>query len=369
MSKQIVIAAGGTGGHLFPAQSLAQELLERLPGSSVTFMAKGLAYNARFERSLYPFKDIASGPIAPKKVVFSAFSILKGICQSVKALKKAKPDVVIGFGSYHSFPVLCAAFMLGIPIVLHEANSVPGKVNRLFSSVAAWTGVFFPNAGKFLKGKVLQTDIPLRAKFANNSRPSRKLALEYYGLSNDVPTLLVFGGSLGAKKLNEMAAKSICLLNEQKVQISLQVLHFTGNAEATKMMAQAYSSANIRAEVRDFEYEMQYAWASADVCLCRAGASTVAEALSFTVPAVFIPYPQASDAHQDTNAEYVASDIGGAIWYKESDLKAPELASAIHRLLSQPAHGEMKKALHQASQNMQTRRFVDLVIQYLEAKI
>ncbi len=367
MSKRIVIAAGGTGGHLFPAQSLAAQLISSTPENKILFVAKGLSTNARFNSTLYQHKDISGGPIKAniKTVILSSWRIFKGICQSVVALRAFKPDVVIGFGSYHSFPVLCAARLLGVSIVLHEANSIPGKVNRIFSPYAAWTGVFFPDSASHLKGKTQNTDIPLRKQFLGVSRPDRKSALSYYGLQDTLQTVLVFGGSLGAKKLNDLAAKSICALSEK---VKLQVLHFTGSADSSHVVRALYNSANITAVVRDFEHEMQYAWAAADLCLCRSGASTIAESVSFGVPAVFIPYPFATDAHQDKNAEYVTQNIGGSEWYKEAALDVNSLAEVIDRLLLAPQQSKMKQALEIACQKMQQKQFADLVAEYLKEK-
>ena len=362
MSKHIVIAAGGTGGHLFPAQSLACEL-QASGDAKILFLAKGLTANPRFNRDLYAYKDIASGPINAnvKTLIFSSWNILKGTLQSILALKKFKADVVIGFGSYHSFPVLCAAKIMGIPIVLHEANSVPGKVNRIFSPYAAWTGVFFPDASKYLKGKVQPTDIPLRAEFYEHKKPNKKQAAAYYGLSDDATTILVFGGSLGAKKLNELAAASICQLHKT----NLQVLHFTGAIEASKHIQHQYLQAGITAVVREFEQQMPYAWALADVCVSRSGASSIAEAVSFMVPTVYIPYPYATDAHQDKNAKYIVDVIKGGLWYPERDLTADVLMKAIDTLLAQENAQAIKKGLKDAQMTMQSNRFSDLVTAYL----
>ncbi len=358
MSANIVIAAGGTGGHLFPAQSLAKELSESY---EVTFMAKGLTTNPRFNKEHYQFSDIASGPITPKKLIPSSLSILKGIWQSIKALKALKADLVIGFGSYHSFPVLVAAKMLGIPIVLHEANSVPGKVNRIFSPYAAFTGVFFPDAAKFLKGKYEVTDIPLREQFLAALRPTRAMGLEHYGLQDGVFTILIFGGSQGAKVLNDIARGAIQLVP------NVQVLHFTGSSEATARAKEAYKGANIHAVVQDFEKEMQYAWAACDLCISRSGASTIAEAIAFSVPSIYIPYPFSTDAHQDKNAQYVASE-GGAIWFNEKDLTATMLADAIKSLLSDEKRDKMKAALSSAYERMNARHFSDLVANFLQER-
>lgn len=365
MSKHIVIAAGGTGGHLFPAQALVTQLSKQLPDAKFLFMAKGLSTNSRFNATLYDHVDVSSAPVnaSLKGLLNALLQIPKGIWQSIRALRRFKADIVIGFGSFHSFPVLCAARLLGIPIVLHEANRIPGKVNRLFSRYAAWTAIYFPDTAAYIKGKVYKSDIPLRAQFSEAERPDRHEALQFYGLSDEATTVLVFGGSLGAQRLNELAAKSLCLLQGKQ---KLQVLHFTGSFQASQEVRQEYSKAKISAVVRDFESEMQYAWAAADLCLSRSGASTIAEQMTFGVPAIFIPYPFAADAHQDKNAEYISNCIGGAECYKEKELEPPKLAEAIERLLTLRNLSKMKEALSLAKPAMQGIHFSDLVVQYLQ---
>lgn len=367
MSQRIVIAAGGTGGHLFPAQALSAELKAKIPDVQLLFVAKGLADNPRFNATSYDCVDIASAPIKKdlKSLIRASWQIPKGIFQSLRALRRFAPDVVVGFGSFHTFPVLAAAYLLGIPIVLHEANRIPGKVNRLFSRFAAWTGVYFPDTAHILKGKSKKTDIPLRPQFNASLRPDRHSGLQFYGLSEEAVTVLVFGGSLGAKKLNELAARSLCLLKDKK---KLQVLHFTGSFSASQEVREFYRQAKISAVVRDFESEMQYAWAAADLCLSRSGACTIAEQMTFAVPALFIPYPFATDDHQEKNARFVADCIGGAECLKEKDLAPDHLAQAIDRLLSQESLGKMKHSLGVAQKAMQGNRFSDLVVAYLEER-
>ncbi len=357
MSGSVVISAGGTGGHLFPAQALAAKLKDEMPGLDLIFMAKGLRTNSRFNKELFSFHDIPSGPIAPKKLFFSLFSITYGIIKSLHLLRKVKPKLVIGFGSYHSFPVLVAAKLLGIDLILHEANSIPGKVNKLFSPYAAWTGIFFPAAANYLTGKVQKTDIPLRAEFSKEKRVSRQEAIQHYGLQEDAFTVLIFGGSLGAKRLNALAQKALLKLSRR-----LQVLHFTGSNDSIDELKQGYAEANILAHVAPFEKNMHYAWAASDLAITRSGASTCAEAITYAVPTIFIPYPQSADGHQDKNAEYVVAELGGAISFKEKELTDALLAEAIEKI---DLH-KMKEALYTARENMQDLHFSDLVIDFLQ---
>lgn len=321
MPKTIVLAAGGTAGHLFPAQKVATDLTERLSCTTL-FAAKGLSTNPRFDKNRFTGVDVEAGPASLKGI----FANIRGIKQSVALLKKTRPDLVIGFGSYHSFPVLVAALLCRVPVILHEANRQPGRVNRLLSRFAAFTAVFFPDTP--LSGMRVVADIPLRCPV--ETAPSRDEALQHYGLCN-LPTVLVFGGSLGAEKVNDLACKSVCLLAEK---MPLQVLHFTGNAASAEDIQKRYRQAGVTGVVRDFEHEMSCAWMAADLVVCRSGASTVAEQLAFSVPALFIPYPQAADLHQDANAAYVQDVVGAAKLLKQSLLCEHALRNHIEEALS-----------------------------------
>lgn len=361
MSKNIVIAAGGTGGHLFPAQALANELKVALPDSEILFLAKGLHDNRCFSKELFAYRDVRSSTLSlcPRILLRACVEIPWGICQSVKALKEFRPDLVIGFGSYHTFPVLSAAYWLKLPIVLHVADCVPGRVNRLFAKDAAWTGVFFPEAEKHLKGTVRRTSIPLRPSFHASLRPTRSEALDRYGLSHTKKTVLIFGGSQGAKKLNYIAQSALCTLTPSEIQ----VLHFTGKEDDA--ILHAYAKAGITAVVRPFEQEMHYPWAVADLVIARAGASTIAEQIAFQVPALLIPYPHAQDQHQDKNARFVEEVIGGAKRMQESELEIKQLVRTIEELLSEPSQQKMRHNLQQAHEAMYGVSFSQQIIDYL----
>ena len=354
MCQSVVISAGGTGGHLFPAQALADELCA-LSDVSIHFMAKGLTFNRHFDKTRFPYTDVSSAPIGLK----ACFSITRGIIQSLKKLRVLRPALVVGFGSYHSFPVLCAAYLLNIPIVLHEANRAAGRVNRLFSPVAAWTGIYFPDTK--LKGLVCKTDIPLRPHFAKERWPTKEKAYARYKLSPKHKTILVFGGSLGAKKLNCLAQEAIGALNNDAVQ----VLHFTGCKEASYDIAKGYEEKDIRSFVSHFEEEMPYAWSIADIAICRAGASTVYEQLLFAVPALFIPFPFAQDAHQDKNAAFVQEVVGGAKMCIEKETDSVVLSEHIQEMLEDEKLRKMRHNIQAYQQTIQGDTFSKMIHRYL----
>lgn len=233
MSK-VVIAVGGTGGHLLPAQALAKKLREE-----VVFMGPRLSASPYFFKG-FSFYDVTSGR--------RFYPLLKGVLQAYKLLKRIKPRIVVGFGSYHSFPVVLAAVLCRIPIALFEPNAVRGRVNRYF---ARWDLI-----------KDLEIAVPMYHK----EKVSKKEGLKYFGLKEGKKTLLIFGGSQGAEVL-------------KKLKLDYQVI-----------------------QLNRFEPNMHYAWSAADLAICRAGAVSVAEHEYYKVPAIFIPFPHATDNHQYENA-------------------------------------------------------------------
>lgn len=209
--KKIIIAAGGTGGHIFPAQATAKKLFLENPNLEILFMAGKLSSNPYFKNSLFPTQSISCGAIAVKNPIKLAQNLVgmgRGIWESRTHIRKFQPDLVVGFGSYHTFPVLLAAKWEGIPIVLHESNSIPGKVNRLLAPLAHATCVQFPITATLLKGKTHIAAMPLREGYYKGSI-TREAAHKYYGLDPSRKTLLIFGGSQGAQGLNRFMLTEI----------------------------------------------------------------------------------------------------------------------------------------------------------------
>ncbi len=326
MSKRphkVIFAAGGTGGHLFPAQGLAEQMLKQHPGIDLSFAGAKLSENAYFDKVKYPFRDIPSAtPLRGN--IFKAFrsigSLFQGIVHSLALLSEKKPDLVIGFGSFHAFPVLCAAVIKKIPLILFESNSIPGKVIKLFSKRAIVTAVYFEEAKQHLKGKTIEVEIPI----ARQSIPKEQ-ACRALGLDPSIPTLLVFGGSQGAKQINHHLVEALPLLK------SFQLIHLTGNEEMAKQVNQLCATLQIPCYAKKFEADMEKIWSAADFAVCRSGAMTVSEILHYEVPAILIPYPTASDQHQLKNALFMEQKVGGAILCPESSLSTASLCEKIIR--------------------------------------
>jgi UDP-N-acetylglucosamine--N-acetylmuramyl-(pentapeptide) pyrophosphoryl-undecaprenol N-acetylglucosamine transferase len=367
MVETIVIAAGGTGGHIFPAQELAKKICSVSEQKyNVCFVANGLTKNKHFKSDQFDYVDVESSQFSfnLRTILKACLKIPKGIYQSYRLFKKIQPRLVVGFGSYHTVPVLTAANMLSIPIILHSADSVPGRVNRLFSSKACWTGIFFPQAREYLSGPVQQVDIPLKKEFYNPHKSSRADALSYYGLSESKKTVLIFGGSQGAKAINGLILKMLPILKNIKM---IQLIHFTGNDESSLRSNEMLSRLGIPGVVKNFEPYMFFAWAAADLCISRSGASTIAEQIAYAVPAIFIPYPYAQDNHQELNALWMQNTVGAAKVVNEQHATPEILAQILDETIgNSDNYNTMKKQLLTLRDELTPCDFSQLILQFLQ---
>lgn len=342
--RKILIAAAGTGGHLFPAQAFAEELKD----SEILFVGGGLSSNRCFQKELFPFQEISTSPLRKKglALIKSLWAIVKGVKQSFKILREFQPSVVVGFGSFHSFPMLLAALCKRVPIVLFESNSEPGIVNRLFSRWAVASATQFALASKKLSGKVVEVRMPLWKK--EGSASSIEEARAYFSLDPHKKTLLVFGGSQGAASINNFFCESAAELAIAGKEF--QVIHIAGNEKSAESARRMYARLGIPACVKEFENRMSLAWRAASLVVCRSGAATLSEQIAFEVPGILIPYPYATEGHQRKNAQFMEKQVGGAMTLLETDLDAQKLKKMIEELID-----PSKSRLEQMSEAM--RRF------------
>lgn len=333
MRKNILIAVGGTGGHLFPAQALARQIRSREENVNIMFVGEGLLKNPYFCRDEFSFREVPSGTFSKRKIFQSIINcgvLAKGFVSSFGIIKSFRPDVIVGFGSYHSLPPLAAAKAYAIPIVLHEGNSIPGKVNRFFSRFARITTVSFPMASNFLSGKSLYVNFPLRDGYTPLYTPKEK-ARRHFVLQANKFTFLVFGGSQGALALNtHFCAAVLDLIDRSR---NFQVIHLTGHESFKDEIKEFYRDNGVEACVRSFEERMDLAWIAADLAITRSGASSIAESIAMETPTILVPYPFATNFHQDKNADYVQNEVRGAVKLEEKDLKPTKLAQTISGLL------------------------------------
>lgn len=363
-NKKILIASGGTGGHLFPAQALACDLLEKEEDVDILFVGGGLSTNRCFQKDRFPYQEIFSAtPYLTKLQTFlpALWTIFKGVRQSFKIIKSYRPTLVVGFGSYHAFPILVAAVLKKVPIVLFEPNSSPGKVNRLFSKWARFCAVQFSQASKELSGTSIEVNMPFFER-QGNKKFSIEEARAYFCLDPSKKTLLVFGGSQGATAINTLFCDALSLFSEG--ERAFQVIHFTGKQASAEEARRVYARLGIKACVKDFEDRMHLAWQAANLVVCRSGAATLAEQAAYEVPGILIPYPHAADDHQKKNALFMA-DLGAAIYMPQDQLTSRKLYEQIRKLLDQKQLSEMKENIRNFKHHEQKEDFAKLIGSYL----
>jgi UDP-N-acetylglucosamine--N-acetylmuramyl-(pentapeptide) pyrophosphoryl-undecaprenol N-acetylglucosamine transferase len=312
-----MIAAGGTGGHVFPGLAVADFL--RVSGWRVVWlgsqsgMEAGLVAKRGYEMSAVKFSGVrGKGPAAffllPLRLLFAFW-------QSARAILAKRPDVVLGMGGYMSFPGGMMAVLLGRPLVIHEQNSVAGLANRVLARVADRVLCAFPGV---LKGATLAGN-PVRPEIAAIPAPDVR-----YARRSGPLRVLVVGGSLGARALNETVPKALALLPAASRP---SVTHQSG-AQHLESLKTAYAAAGVRASMAAFIEDMAAAYGDADIAVCRAGATTVAELTAAGVASILVPFPHAVDDHQTTNARFL-SEAGAAILLPQSELTPERLADLV----------------------------------------
>jgi UDP-N-acetylglucosamine--N-acetylmuramyl-(pentapeptide) pyrophosphoryl-undecaprenol N-acetylglucosamine transferase len=336
---KILIACSGSGGHIFPALSSAQEL--RKQDCGILFLQTNrkdideLIASEGFDIVNSNLEKISF--VGLKNKVQSIFNLFLAAINSFRIISDIRPNVVIGFGGYHSGPIVVAAHLLKIPTLIHEQNVIPGKANRILSKFADKVAVSFRESHDYFKSsKVVFTGCPLRSEIFSISKES---AYSKYGFAKDKFTILVMGGSQGSHNINLNFVKAVNLL-EQKDQI--QIIHLTGKNDY-ELISKEYRKTNIPCLVFDFLDEMGYAYKLADFVIARAGASTIFELMSLAIPAIIIPYPFAG-RHQTANAK-ILSDAGAAILIEEGELSAQALKEELSSLISDKEKlNQMKRA-------------------------
>lgn len=333
---KIVLAVGGTGGHIFPALALGEELSAKY-GCDVHFAGGRLKDNPYLKGEACSLHEVSCGKLSknPFELFKQFYYLIKGVKESVVLLRKLQPEVVIGFGSYYSLPLLIGSKLLGKKVFLHEGNSVPGRVNRLFSPYAERVWVQFPSAKERLKGSAALGNLPLRKNLRRGVVAPAE-ARKAFQLDPQLITILVIGGSQGAKNLNALFSESV-LFHLRELLPPFQVIHSAGSHAETERLMERYVSAQIPAYVRPFIKNMHEAWSAADLCVTRAGAGTIVEQFEFEVPGILIPYPHATDNHQELNADYLES-TGLAKKALESSLTPQILSRMIQELYISANH-------------------------------
>ena len=315
--RTALIMAGGTGGHIFPGLAVAEELRAR--GWNVHW----LGTPGSMESRIVPPKGFALETInfsgvrgkGPMTLVALPFKLLRAFWQALSVVRRVQPDVVIGMGGYVTFPGGMMAYLARKPIVLHEQNSVAGMANKVLAGMAARIFTAFPNV--FKKGQWVGN--PLRAPFTQKADPATRFAERSGPLK-----VLVVGGSLGARALNEIVPQALALIPQDQRP---DVIHQSGAAQIDALRAN-YEAAGVQATLTPFIDDTASAFADADLIVCRSGASTVTEIAAVGAAAVYVPFPAAVGDHQTTNAQFLVN-AGGGWLVQQRDLTAQGLADTI----------------------------------------
>lgn len=335
--KCALVMAGGTGGHIFPGLAVAEALRE------AGWRVHWLGAPDSMESQLVPprgfaFETVAFGGVRGKGLATLAFlplKLLRAFWQSLQVVRRVQPDVVLGLGGYITFPGGMMASLWGKPLVLHEQNSVAGLANKVLAQVADRVFTAFP--GVFKTGQWVGN--PLRQGFTQQASPAERFA----GRTGPLRVLVV-GGSLGAKALNDIVPQALALMPEATRP---QVIHQSGAKQIEALRAN-YAAAGVQAELTPFIDDTAAAFAQADLVICRAGASTVTELAAVGVAALFVPFPFAVDDHQTTNAQFLVAQGGGWL-VPQAELTAQNLAERLTALsrdtlqdVAQKAHAQKK---------------------------
>lgn len=369
---RVILTCGGTAGHINPALAIADEIMHVAPDAKILFVGSGrrlenkLIPQAGYEIQSIKISGFERG-LTPNKIIRNLKTIknlILAIKQSEEIIKRFQPDAVVGTGGYVCYPVLKKAAALGIPTLIHESNAVPGLTTKILAGKVDKVLVAFPDVSELYRchGKVVFTGTPVRSGFILQNKNEARLKLGIDGR----PLVVSFWGSLGAEKMNEIVEDFILLNTESKL---FNHIHATGGnpqttAELKKRLNDKMSGLNIPRwiDLRTYIDNMPTVMAAADLVLCRAGASTLAELTYMGKPAVIVPSPNVTNNHQEKNAQQLKK-IGGAVVLNEKDCTGELLYQSVKRILKNKTElSQMAAAMKTACVQDSAKKIVEMII-------
>ena len=358
---KVVIAGGGTGGHLFPGLALAEEFKKRDDSVEVVFVGTEHGIEARvIPREGYPLKFVRAEGIvgkSPIRKIRATAKVFLSVWDSYRILNSVMPDIVIGVGGYASGAVVLVAHLKSIPTMIHEQNSVPGMANRVLSRFVDQVCITYQESlSVFPPGKTFLTGNPVRAKIL---RGEREAAQRLFSLDKEMFTVFVFGGSSGATSINRTMVDALNYLGEYREKI--QFLHQTGERDYDSVR-EAYRKSGFKGTVAPFIYQMAEAYAAADMVISRAGATTLAELTALGKPSLLVPYPHSAGRHQEFNAIKLR-EMGAAFVVFDNEMSGELLAKHIRDMFgSDSVRNEMQRACRALGRPEACVRIVDIAL-------
>ncbi|MGI6648044.1 MAG: undecaprenyldiphospho-muramoylpentapeptide beta-N-acetylglucosaminyltransferase [Bacillota bacterium] len=368
---RVVFTGGGTGGHLYPALAIARYLQKVYPKIQILFIGTAQGLEAEIvPRAGFNFLTISSQGLKRRfswSNIKTGWLVLRGLRESRRILKQFAPDLVVGTGGYVCGPVVLMAHWLGIPSAIHEQNAWPGITNRILSRLVSLVMTTFEESKPHFTraARVEVTGLPIRPEIMEVNRLAGAKSLN---LNPQLLTILVVGGSRGAQSINRAM---LTILEHYQNRPDIQIVQVTGTLgyeETRKSIIERgldlEESGNIR--VVPYLYDIENALAVADLMICRAGAATLAEISAKGIPSVLIPYPYASENHQEHNARAFEAQ-GAAVVIKDRDLSGEKLLAAVQELLEEPGRlSRMAVAAHKLGRPQAVKEIVSLLSNYLQ---
>jgi len=365
MKHRFIVSGGGTGGHIFPAISIANALKNKFPDAEILFVgAEGRMEMERVPAAGYPIEGLPVSGFDRKNLLRNfkvLYNLLRSIIKARKIIKKFKPEVAIGVGGYASAPTLRAASAFSVPTLIQEQNSYAGVTNKLLSKKAAKICVAYDNMERFFPaGKIVKTGNPVRQDLLKTQAKDKE-AYRFFGFEPTKKTLLIIGGSLGARTVNQSVMAYIEALTKENIQIIWQ----TGKyyyAEASQK-AEAYKSDNLL--VTDFVSRMDYAYSIADLVISRAGASSISELCLLAKPVILVPSPNVAEDHQTQNALALVKNEA-AVMVKDADAVNTLIPKALELIKNDPVLEKLSGNILKMAENDSAERIANEVIKLIK---
>ncbi|MGB4415133.1 MAG: undecaprenyldiphospho-muramoylpentapeptide beta-N-acetylglucosaminyltransferase [Paludibacter sp.] len=367
MKHKFIVSGGGTGGHIFPAISIANALKKRFPDADILFVgAIGRMEMERVPAAGYPIEGLPVSGFDRKnllrnvKVLLNLFRSMRG---ARKIIRDFRPDVAIGVGGYASAPVLRAASAFGVPTLIQEQNSYAGVTNKLLAKKAAKICVAYDRMEKFFpKEKIVKTGNPVRQDLFK-TLPKAKEAYQFFGFDPDKKTLLVVGGSLGARTINQ----SVTAFLETLAKSGIQVIWQTGKFYFEEALKAAEPFKSPALLVTDFVSRMDYAYAIADLVISRAGASSISELCLLSKPVILVPSPNVAEDHQTQNALALVRNAA-AVMIKDFEAKELLIPKAIELIKNDVELNNLSENILKLAEKDSAERIADEVVKLINPK-